>query len=526
MPALKIEKQFTEDHQVTLRVEADPEQLEQAKRRAAREIAKRTKIPGFRPGKAPYHIIERSVGEAAIFEDAVEHLVNDLYPKAIDEAGIEPYGPGQLEGIPSGDPLVFEFTIPLKAEVELGDYQTISIPYELEPVEEEQLERVMQNMRQQEAVLEPVERPAQPGDEVSIRISGERQDPENNDWISLIREMPAPVVIDPDQEEHEDEWPFSGFARHLVGMSAGEEKDITYTYPEDSQYETLRGAEARFHVKVETVKFRQLPELDDEFAVAHTEFQNIGQLRDEIRTRMEDRAKEEYNQVYGDKILEELVELSTVKFPPQMLQDEVDAMLHDLEHRLEHQQLDIDTYLKSREIDMDALREEMKPAAENRLKRLLVLFEVGKKEDIQVRTEDVQAETINTLSQMYNNMPEQAQKQITREYVNNLTSSVTADLMVRNTLRRLRSIASGMPEEEDKPAASEEELAAEDSLAEDLMGEDQTAEDQAVEDLAVEDLPMDESTEPVDENPPQDEAPEAVDEEEAAAGDRQTGSEE
>jgi trigger factor len=461
------------------------------------------------------------VGEAAIFEDAVEHLVNDLYPKAIDEAGIEPYGPGQLEGIPSGDPLVFEFTIPLKAEVELGDYQTISIPYDLEPVEAEQLERVMQNMRQQEAVLEPVERPAQPGDEVSIRISGERQDPENDEWISLIREMPAPVVIDPDQEEHEDEWPFSGFARHLVGMSAGEEKDITYTYPEDSQYETLRGAEARFHVNVETVKFRQLPELDDEFAVAHTEFQNIGQLRDEIRTRMEDRAKEEYNQVYGDKILEELVELSTVKFPPQMLQDEIDAMLHDLEHRLEHQQLDIDTYLKSREIDMDALREEMKPAAENRLKRLLVLFEVGKKEDIQVRTEDVQAETINTLSQMYNNMPEQAQKQITREYVNNLTSSVTADLMVRNTLRRLRSIASGMPEEEDKPAASEEELAAEDSLAEDLMGEDQTAED-----LAVEDLPMDESTEPVDENPPQDDAPEAVDEEEAAAGDRQTGSEE
>jgi trigger factor len=212
IPALKIEKQFQEDHQVKLRVEADPEQLEEARRRAARAIAKRTKIPGFRPGKAPFHIIERSVGPAAIFEEAVELLVDDLYPKAIDEAEIQPYGPGQLEGIPSNDPLVFEFLIPLKAEVELGDYHSISIPYEMEPIGEEDVEKILQNMRSQQAVLEPVERAAQPGDEVSLRIKGQRQDPDTEDWQELIREMPAPVVIDPDNPENQDEWPFPGFS--------------------------------------------------------------------------------------------------------------------------------------------------------------------------------------------------------------------------------------------------------------------------------------------------------------------------
>jgi trigger factor len=472
---LKIEKQFTEDHQVKLRVEADPEQLEQAKRRAAREIAKKTKIPGFRPGKAPYNIIERTVGEEAIFEDAMEHLVNDLYPKAITEAEIQPYGPGQLENIPSRDPLVFEFIVPLKAEVELGDYRSVSVPYELEPLEEAEVERVMQNLRQQQATLEPVERAAEVSDEVSIRISGERKNPDNEEWVQLIREMPAPVVIEAEEEDTEKEWPFPGFSQNLIGMTVNDEKELTYSYPEDAQYETLRGADARFHIKVEGVKARTLPELTDEFAVSFSEFETLDALRAEVRKRLEERAKEEYDQGYNDLVMEQLLERAAVKYPPQMVDDEIDSMIHDLEHRLGDQQLDIDTYLKSREMDRDALRKELEPAAENRLKRLLILFEVGQKEDIEVKNEDVQAATINMLSQMYNRMPpEQAQKQMTREYISNLTSSVTADLLVQNTLRRLRSIASGLPEELPVVAGGEAETDIEGGEAEAEVESDPT----------------------------------------------------
>jgi trigger factor len=144
---LKIDTQTTEDHQVKLRVEVEPEQLETAKRRAARQIAKKAKIPGFRPGKAPYHIIERFAGEAAILEDAMDILVQDVYPKALDEIDIKPFGPGTLENIASTDPPVFEFVVPLEAEIELGDYHSLRLPYELKEVTDQDVEKVLENIR-------------------------------------------------------------------------------------------------------------------------------------------------------------------------------------------------------------------------------------------------------------------------------------------------------------------------------------------------------------------------------------------
>ena len=119
-PTLKIETNYLEDHQAQLKVEFDAEQLNDAKQRAARKIARQTKIPGFRPGKAPYGIVLRTVGEAAILEEAMEILIDDQYPKIIEESKIKPYGPGQLENVVSFDPPIFEFKVPLDAEVTLG----------------------------------------------------------------------------------------------------------------------------------------------------------------------------------------------------------------------------------------------------------------------------------------------------------------------------------------------------------------------------------------------------------------------
>ena len=128
---MKTETQNTDDHQVKILVEAEPDELENAKRKAARAIAKRVKIPGFRPGKAPYAVIEKQVGAGTILEDAIEILAQDLYPQAIEDAGIKPYGPGMLENISSVEPAKFEFLVPLQAKVNLHDYQEVRIPYEL-----------------------------------------------------------------------------------------------------------------------------------------------------------------------------------------------------------------------------------------------------------------------------------------------------------------------------------------------------------------------------------------------------------
>ena len=173
---MKIETQFLEDHQAKLIVEVEPEQMEEMKRRAALKLSRRVKIPGFRPGKAPYPVIVRTIGDATIAEEALELLVEDIYPKVIKEAEIEPYGPGKLEKVASMEPLTLEFVIPLDAKVTLGDYRSMRKSYEPKPVTDQDVEDAIKELQERQALVEPVERAAEEGDVVTVRLSGERKD--------------------------------------------------------------------------------------------------------------------------------------------------------------------------------------------------------------------------------------------------------------------------------------------------------------------------------------------------------------
>ena len=148
---MNIEKTFTDDHQVNLKVTIDDARLDEAKQRAARKLAKRTSIPGFRPGKAPYHVIARTVGDAAILQEAVDLILDEDYSKIIDEAGINPYSSGALNNIPSMEPLTLEFTVPLEAETTLGDYKSVRFPYDLEPVSDENVTAYLEDLRERMA---------------------------------------------------------------------------------------------------------------------------------------------------------------------------------------------------------------------------------------------------------------------------------------------------------------------------------------------------------------------------------------
>ncbi len=234
---MKIETQPLEDHQVKLTVEIEAESFESAKKRAARQLSRKTKIPGFRPGKAPYPVIVRQVGEATILEEALDLLVQEIYPKIIDESEIQPYGPGQLENVVSMDPPVLEFVIPLEAEVELGDYHSISQPYEPKQVGEKEIEDVLTDLQERQAVLEPVDRPAQEGDKVFVRLSGTRTNVEEGENPTLFSEQSYPIQIKAEgtdsDEEDASEWPFPGFSRQLIGHSPQDELTLTHTFPED-----------------------------------------------------------------------------------------------------------------------------------------------------------------------------------------------------------------------------------------------------------------------------------------------------
>ena len=455
---MKIDTQFLEDHQVKLTVEVEAQQMEEMKRRAANKLSRRVKIPGFRPGKAPYPVILRTVGEEAIAEEALEMLVEDIYPKVIEESKVEPYGPGKLEKVASTEPLTLEFVVPLDAQVTLGDYKLMRKPYEPKLISEQDVDDAIKELQDRQALIEPVERPAQEGDVVTVKLSGTRKDAVENKV--LLAERSVPVII---RSGDKDEWLFDGFSKNFVGLSAGAEGVIVHNYPADDENKELQGVPAEFRYSVENVKSRTLPEVDDEFAKSLGDFETVTALRENVRTALETQSKAAYNETYDNEIIEQTVEKTQFVYPPQMLENEVDQAIKDLENRLNQQGLDMDIYLKSRNKDIEALKEELKPVAEKRLKRGLVLFELGKAEDIQIKKEELETEAVNTLSYLQRSLPERDARRLTNRNVrDNVLSNVMVEMMTRRTIERLRDIFSGKPEnagaeEQEKSLAPVEE---------------------------------------------------------------------
>ena len=440
---MKIESQPLEDHQVKVVVEFEPELLEQAKHRAARQIAKRTKIPGFRPGKAPYNIVQRHVGDEVLVEEGVEILINDQYPEVLKEADIHPYGPGKLENIRSMDPLILEFLVPLAAAVELGDYRSVRFPYEQPVVSEQEIDAVIQNLRQRMAVEEKVDRPIGEGDRAHLRLSGSRQNEDGSGSSPLISERSHNLVVALKNEDNRSEWPFPGFSRELIGMAKGDHKTLVYTFPDETDYESLRGVTASFEVEVEDVLSRTLPEPNDEFAQTVGDYENFEALLNDVRETLSRQATENYNNEFDEQVVSTIIAQSTVKFPPQMLDDETDEVLHQMGHRLENQGLDLETYKKTRGIDDQVLHEEAKPVAETRIKRSLVLHKIATEERIEVEQDELQAETERTLEAMASYMDKEQMRRLTSDqnYVSNMVGNIMAEMRVEKTLELLRSIA-------------------------------------------------------------------------------------
>jgi len=454
---LKIETENLEDHQVKLTVEVDSGQFEGAKRKAAKKIARRIKVPGFRPGKAPYKVIQRQVGDEALLEEGLEILVNDIYPEVIEKAEIKPYGPGNLENVVSFEPLTLEFVVPLMAEVDLSDYHEIRFPFELPEITDQEVEAVEEDFRQRQAIEETVERQVEVGDHVYIILSAKRfeEDVESEEG-NLIEERSTSVIIASEDADTSAEWPFDGFSRELVGMSNGEDKKLLFTYPEDSQFETLRDITAEFSIKVEDIKARILPEFNDEFAQSLGDYEDLESLEKDIRESLKQRANETYIAEYDDQVIEAIIEGSTIKYPPQMLENEISNVIKQLETRLANQGLDMDIYLKTRDLDEGGLREEATPVAETRVNRSLVLLEIAQVEEIEVSEEELQEETERTLDSITRYMPESDKKQFdTPNALINLAGNIYAEMRMNRTLEYLRTVAKGELETE---MTSEDEI--------------------------------------------------------------------
>jgi trigger factor len=379
---LKLETENLEDRQVQLTVEVPPEQFQSAMRSAARRISKSTKIPGFRPGKAPYEVILKRLGEDSVFDEALDSLGQEVYRKALEDSELDAFAPGLLEEVVSREPLVLRYMVPLAPEVKLGDYQSLRKKYEKPEIEDAAVNEAMEDLRQRQALIEPAERPAQMSDLILVDAIGKLL--EESEAGHMVNEKGISLLL-----EQSTNWPFPGIAQHLVGLSAGDEIDVEYTFEQDYPEQSLSGKLAEFHISCLEVKSRLVPEWTDDLAKNLGEFESLLDLRIKVRENLQEQADKEAQSTYASEVIETIVEDAEVSFPPILLEQELTDMSRDLARNLAAQNLSLEDYLKIEKKTVDELRGELEPQARMRLKRALALGKIVELEQLEVAEEEV-----------------------------------------------------------------------------------------------------------------------------------------
>jgi len=465
---LNIEKQYQEDHSVKLIVEIDQEKMDSFKRRAATKISSRSKVPGFRPGKAPYEIVLRTFGEAAVTEQAVDLLIDLEYSNILKQAEVNPGAAGTLESVDSLVPPKFTFRVPLAPEVNLGDYHSVRMPYEWKAPEQKDFDAAIEELRQMYASTENVDRAIEVGDYVLVDVVSETTELNRTGFATFVR-----------KEDRDTEWPYNGFAKELVGLKAGENKTIEHTFPEDWEVEELKGKSVKLEVTVKTVRGVILPDLNDEFAKMTGAGETMEALTEAVKKDVETRSQNAYDDVYFVDLIEKVKEGATIKYHEHAVEHEGEHVLSDLSNRLAQQSMDLETYFKVRETTREKfIEEEVKPVAKKRLERSLILDEIIRAEGVQLDNDALDAEynaTLNALAMQgmdFSKLPggRKGQKQLSE----NIAMESASRVMTRKALEVLKSIAMG----EYKPAEAAVEETNETAKEENTSEESAPVEDE------------------------------------------------
>jgi len=476
---MKVTTERLEDCQVNVFIEMDAADIDKKLRQTARKISRQFDVPGYRRGRAPFHAVIRVFGREAVQQETLEEFGQELYNQAMEEIEYEAFQPGDLQEV-EWDPFRMTVLLPIVPEVDIGDYRVVRVPFEPEPVTEEQIEEYLAKTQQDHAQWVPAERPAVLGDQVIIDAEGKIDEDtvlSNEDYEMLL--------------EADASYPLPGFHEEIVGMSVGEDKAFELTYPDDDFEEEVAGKEATFTVHLHSVKEEDVPVLDDELAMMVGDYDTIDDLRASVRETLEAEALQEAESQYLDGVLEAIIETAVkIEYPPQAIDREADVALDQMERNLASSGLQLDTYLNMLGKTRDAYRSELHPAAEERLKKRLVMVEVSKQEKLELEDEEIEAQ-INRVSE---SMGENADQM--REFLETPQGrlSVADDLMSTKVQERIVEIGKGEApplEAEDETEPEAETNAADETPAEEAGAE---AESDVADETPVEE-PESEATE-------------------------------
>jgi trigger factor len=369
---------------ILLEIELPPERLERSMDEATRRLARRTRVAGFRPGKAPRFMLERVLGQSAVLDEAVELLIQAAYRDALVEQGIVPLTEASVEVVQAveGQPVIFKATVQVPPEVILGDYANFNFAPEIEATDDARIDQVVSELRDQNATLRPVEdRPAQNGDYAVIGFVGTR-DGQPFEGGSSDR---MPIVLG-------EERLIPGFEAHLLGTRVGDQVEFDLTFPDDYGETSLAGHTAHFAVEVKELREKILPPLDDELATQMGDFKDVAGLRLAIRERLERSALDRARHSFSDRIIQYAVANATLAVPPILVDQEVEVMHDEFRATIARQGIGEAAYLKATEQTEADLHTEFRPRAEDRVKTLLVISRIADTDGVTVDDAAVEAE--------------------------------------------------------------------------------------------------------------------------------------
>jgi trigger factor len=369
---------------VILEVELPPERLSRAVDETVKRLSRRTRVPGFRPGKAPRPVLERTLGPGVVLDEAVEHLIESAYRQALIEQSILPLTNADVEVVQAeeGKPVIFKATVQVRPDVQLGDYTGFNFRPEIEVTDDDKIDKVIDELRDQHATLAAVEdRGAQDGDYAVISFVGTRDgtpfEGGSSDRMPLILGQERLIP---------------GFEAHLVGLTPGERTEFDITFPEDYPEESLAGVEVHFAVELKELREKIKPPLDDDFAGQLGAFDDLASLRADIRSRLERNALDRARHEFADRIIEYAVANATLDLPEILVDQEVEVMHDEFRAGLARQGITEEAYLQVVEKTESDLHDEFRPQADKRVKTLLVLSKIADVEGVEVPEELIKAE--------------------------------------------------------------------------------------------------------------------------------------
>lgn len=381
---MSVQVENLEKNMAKLTVTVSADKLEKAIQAAYERQKGRIRLPGFRVGKVPRKMLEKAYGVEIFYEDAANALINQEYPDAMEESGLDIVSRPNIdiEQIESGKEFIFTAEVAVRPEVKLGEYKGVAVTKIDTGVTDEEVDAEIENTRNmQSRTVEVTDRPIQEGDTAVIDFEGfvDGVPFEGGKGENHPLEIGSHSFIDTFEEQ-------------LVGKNAEDEVDVNVTFPEQYHAEELAGKPAVFKVKIHEIRAKELPELDDEFASLVSEFETLAEYKEDLKKKLAERKEETAKRTKEEEAVQKIVEKSEMEIPEPMIDMQCENMARDFEARLMQQGLSMEQYMQFSGMTMEKLLEQMRPDAEKRIKNSLVLEEIVKAENIEASEDDVEAE--------------------------------------------------------------------------------------------------------------------------------------